>query len=181
MRPKPQPCRFALPLGLLVLLAACAAQNQPPLMASVRGKAPVVSVLPTPVQPDAPDGEVAGSGTSSSSSVSAAEAALPSVIYFDADEYQVKESYRPMLQAYAKRLIADPDLHLRIDGHTDNTGPAHYNLELARVRAHMVMKQLVAMGVPAAQLQIVGHGMEKPRSKGAGTQAANRRVELSYR
>lgn len=187
MRPTPT-CRLALPLGLAltVLLAACASdRNNPPLLGSVRGKnvqgkAPVVAAVPTPVPGLAAPGAsvVAGSGTSG-----AAEEELPSVIYFDPDEYQVKESYRPMLQAYAKRLIADPDLRLRIDGHTDDSGPADYNLELARTRAQMVMKQLVSMGVPAAQLQIVGHGKGQPKARGsnAQSQAANRRVELTYR
>jgi peptidoglycan-associated lipoprotein len=187
MRPTSTACRLALPLGLALtlLLAACASDNDPPLLRSVRGKnlqgkAPVVAAVPTPVSGLQTPGAtmVAGSGTAG-----AAEDELPSVIYFEPDEYQVKESYRPMLQAYAKRLLADPDLRLRIDGHTDDTGPADYNLELARTRAQMVMKQLVGMGVPPAQLQIVGHGKGQPKAKGsnAQSQAANRRVELTYR
>jgi len=187
MRPTSTACRLALPLGLALtlLLAACASDHNPPLLGSVRGKnvqgkAPVVAAVPTPVPGLSSPGAtvVAGSGTSGP-----AMEDTSSVIYFDPDEYQVKESYKPMLQAYAKRLIADPDLHLRIDGHTDDTGPADYNLELARTRAQMVMKQLMGMGVPAAQLQIVGHGKGQPKAKGsnAQSQAANRRVELTYR
>jgi peptidoglycan-associated lipoprotein len=185
MRPTPtiSPLGPALAVATGLLLAACA--SEPPLLGSVRGKppqgkAPVVAAVPTPVGPPAQAGAtvVAGSGTAGS-----AEEEVASVIYFDPDEYQVKDSYRPMLQAYAKRLIADPELHLRIDGHTDDNGPADYNLELARTRAQMVMKQLVAMGVPPAQLQIVGHGKGRPKARGtsAQAQAANRRVELTYR
>jgi outer membrane protein OmpA-like peptidoglycan-associated protein len=187
MRPTSDAWCPALPLGLALtlLLAACASDRDPPLLGSVRGrnlqgKAPVVAAVPTPApglqQPGAT--MVAGSGTPGP-----AEDETASVIYFDPDEYQVKESYRPMLLAYAKRLIADPELHLRIDGHTDDTGPADYNLDLARTRAQMVMKQLVGMGVPPAQLQIVGHGKGRPKAKGTGAQAqaANRRVELTYR
>jgi peptidoglycan-associated lipoprotein len=197
MRPTSNPCRLALPLSVAcsLVLAACASGKNPPLLGSVRGKpAPVVVATPTPVPPEGRSPmqgsvTVSGSGTSASPSpaVQAANAALEddgtAVIYFDPDAYLVKDSYKPMLEAHAKRLIADPDLHLRIDGHTDDNGPADYNLELARMRAQMVMKQLVSLGVPPAQLQIVGHGKGRPRAKGLGAQAqaANRRVELTYR
>lgn len=191
MRRTPSPCcRLALPLALAatVLLAACAS-DRPPLLGSVRkasppqGRAPVVVATPTPVTAPGVTTSVGGSGTAGPSAAPAADEDVPAVIYFDPDVYTVKDSYRPLLQTYAKRLIADPDLRLRIDGHTDDSGPADYNLELARMRAQMVMKQLISMGVPASQLQIVGHGKGQPKAKGAGAQAqaANRRVELTYR
>jgi peptidoglycan-associated lipoprotein len=192
MRPTSHPCRLALSSSLLcgLLTGGCSSERSPPLFGSVRDRpAPVVIAAPKPVATPggAQPGAVGSSGTSSSSS-SAAAAALAaidedtsSVIYFDPDGYLVKDNYRPMLEAHAKRLIADPRLRLRIDGHTDGIGPADYNLELARTRAQMVMKQLVSMGVPPNQLQIVGHGKGATRTGGANAQAANRRVELTYR
>lgn len=178
MRPTSNTCRLALLPGLvfMLLLGACASGGKSLFAASAR-KAPVIVAVP--VSAAAPSGTVGASGTKGPAG---AEPAL-SAIYFDPDTYTVKDSYRPVLQTYAKRLIAEPDLHLRIDGHTDDNGPGDYNLELARMRAQMVMKQLVSMGVPAEQLQIVGHGKEKPKARGgrASADAVNRRVELSYR
>ncbi|MEW6706040.1 MAG: OmpA family protein [Pseudomonadota bacterium] len=177
--------RRARPLGLAtaLLLAACASDREPPLLDGVRkakasqGKAPVVVAIPTPVPANDDTPRVAGSGTSG-----VAEK-LPSVIYFQPDAYEVDESYLPVLEAYAERLLAEPGLQLRIDGHTDDSGPADYNLELARMRAQMVMRELLSMGVPKSQLQVVGHGKGRPKARGASAkaQAANRRVELSYR
>jgi outer membrane protein OmpA-like peptidoglycan-associated protein len=179
----PLPRRLNLPAAIAcaLLLAACGS-DRPPLFASVKRApkpAPIVDAVPIPTTPTA-----AGSVPSAASAASAAsDEELPSVIYFDSDAYQVKDSYKPLLEAVAKRLVSDPSLHLRIDGHTDDSGPADYNLELARMRAQMVMKQLLSLGVPRDQLQAVGHGKGKPAAKGAGlqTQAANRRVELTYR
>ncbi len=181
---------LAVCLGGALLLGGCASEKPPPLLGSVQkgriGRAPIVTISPLPAstaqpgphakaQADAalPAGNVSAAGTEE----------LPSVIYFDPDAYQVKADYRPMLEAHAKRLIADPDLMLRIDGHTDESGPPDYNRELARMRAHMVMKQLIALGVPKTQLQVVGHGEGRRNGKrnGNGLQANSRRVELTYR
>jgi peptidoglycan-associated lipoprotein len=180
--PCSRPALLALGLCLAAGLAGCA-ESAPPLMNSPRtdpAKAPVTVARPVPVPTPPPtDPAVAPPARTSD-----ADDEMPSVIYYAPDVYTVKEEYRPLLQAHAKRLIADPKLKLRIDAHTDDSGPADYNLELARMRAQVVMKQLIALGVPASQLQVVRHGKGgRPAAKGGGapTQAENRRVELSYR
>jgi peptidoglycan-associated lipoprotein len=196
MPPRPRPTVFpALGLSLVVWLAACSSAPKPPLLNSPKSaasaepkKAPVAVATPNPV-PSASSwsGSAATSGTGNGSNAGAAVASAnddddnPAVIYFDSDVYTVKEEYQPLLEAHAKRMIANPRLRLRIDAHTDNNGPADYNLELARMRAQSVMKQLVALGVPQQQLQIVGHGKSGRPAKSSKAQAANRRVELTYR
>ncbi|MED5617700.1 OmpA family protein [Ideonella sp. BN130291] len=195
---RPCPTVFsALGLSLTVLLAACGSSPKPPLLNSPKTsasaepkKAPVAVATPVPVPSAQGPATAAASGTSTStgastngspaSAIAAADDNDPAVIYFDSDVYTVKDEYQPLLEAHAKRLIANPKLRLRIDAHTDNNGPADYNLELARMRAQSVMKQLVALGVPPQQLQIVGHGKGRA-AKGGKAQAANRRVELTYR
>jgi len=197
---RPCPTVFpALGLSLAVLLSACSSSPKPPLLNSPKTaaaepkKAPVAVATPTPVPSSQGPGSATTSGTSttttsnssSSNNTGGAAAAAddndPAVIYFDSDVYTVKDEYQPLLEAHAKRLIANPKLRLRIDAHTDNNGPADYNLELARMRAQSVMKQLVALGVPPQQLQIVGHGKSGRPAKSTKAQAANRRVELTYR
>lgn len=173
MGPLPLPCRLAplLCVAAGALLAACASDDQPTLR-----KAPIVAAVPKATADDPlPKVQV--------TSAIGTEHAVPSVIYFDSDRYRVSDEYKSVLQAHAKRLLADPNLHLRIDGHADGVGPADYNLELARMRAQMVKRELIDLGVPADQLQVVGHGDGRPAAKGASAQAlaANRRVELSYR
>ena len=167
-------------LWLALLLGACAA-DKPPLLAKVQratptaespapAKAPIVSALPMPVPPD----------PVSAAPADAPDPVPPSVLYFDSDVYELKDEYRPVLQAHARRLLRDPALQLRIDAYTVDQGPADYNLELARMRAQSVLKHLVALGVPAARLQVVSHGKGRAAARGA-TLASSRRVELSYR
>jgi len=178
---------LAAGLGAALLLAGCASEKSPPLLGSVKGRpgrAPIVTISPVPPPAAAPRAQASAEPALPAGSVSAAGTEeLQTVIYFEPDAYQVKADYRPMLEAHAKRLIADPDLVLRIDGHTDESGPPDYNRELARMRAHMVMKQLLALGAPKTQLQVVGHGEARRNGKrnGNGLQANSRRVELTYR
>lgn len=99
---------------------------------------------------------------------------LPTLVQFDFDAYQVKEPYRAVLQAHAKRLLAEPNLKLLIQAHVDSRGHRDYNQALASKRAEMVKKQLLGLGVPPAQLQIA---VSEATRRGAGS----RRVELIYR
>ena len=171
--------RRSLGAWLILLLAGCAA-DEPPLMTSVADtprKAPIVVARPAPAR------ATASAAPAAPPAAPPAEAEPAAVLYFDTDVYTVKDDDLPLLQAHAKRLRADPSLRLRIDAYTDDTGPVEYNQELARMRAHTVMKQLLALGVSPKQLQIVGHGEGGPAAKGRGgrAQAESRRVELVYR
>jgi OOP family OmpA-OmpF porin len=68
-----------------------------------------------------------------------------------------------------------------IQGFTDKTGPAEYNLELSRRRAIAVQNYLVGQhNVPVYRVQIVGLGKEKPVNdeKTRDDRAKNRRVEV---
>jgi len=65
-----------------------------------------------------------------------------------------------------------------IAGHTDSIGSRVSNLDLSRRRAESVVSYLVGHGVPAAQLQAVGYGFDKPRPGTRASNPANRRVEI---
>jgi len=69
---------------------------------------------------------------------------------------------------------------LRIEGHTDNRGPAGYNRKLSQRRAQAVMKYLVSKGVAADRLVAVGFGEDRPKvpNKGRKNMAKNRRTEF---
>jgi peptidoglycan-associated lipoprotein len=201
--PFPSAPRAALAASLIaaLLLAACG-PSQPPLMKRVedaeatRPRVPIVTAQPRPT----PGAEAAANAPRSlGKPAAAAKEAAPvdaaaiapdaSVIYFGHDRYQVDDAYAPLLQAHAKRLLADPAQLLRIDAFTDDSGPADYNLELSRMRATMVQRELRALGVPARQMQVVGHGPGERHARHAAnssgtrapTPASARRVELSYR
>ncbi|MFY7866066.1 peptidoglycan-associated lipoprotein Pal [Roseateles sp.] len=102
------------------------------------------------------------------------------VVLFDFDSYAVKDDYRGLIEAHAKRLNNDRKLALSLEGHTDERGGREYNLALGQKRAEAVAKSLSLMGVGAAQIEPVSFGKEKPAAQGSdeAAWAKNRRVEL---
>jgi outer membrane protein OmpA-like peptidoglycan-associated protein len=69
---------------------------------------------------------------------------------------------------------------IEIQGHTDNTGSAPYNLRLSQERADAVRTALVNLGVEASRLSARGFGQDKPLvpNTSDANRARNRRVQL---
>jgi OOP family OmpA-OmpF porin len=71
-----------------------------------------------------------------------------------------------------------------VSGHTDTTGAADHNKELSGKRATVIVKELVARGVPEGEIVAVGLGSERPLVKPddtASKKAKNRRYEIQVR
>lgn len=71
-----------------------------------------------------------------------------------------------------------------VSGHTDTTGSADHNRELSSRRAAVIEKELVAKGVPQAEIESVGMGSSRPLVKPDDTpakKAKNRRYELQVK
>jgi len=79
-----------------------------------------------------------------------------------------------------KLLQQNPDLKLRVEGHTDNQGNAAANQSLSEKRAQAVVAWLTAHGVEAGRLTAKGLGQTKPVEDNSTEdgRAKNRRVEL---
>ncbi|MGB8930779.1 MAG: OmpA family protein [Anaeromyxobacteraceae bacterium] len=68
-----------------------------------------------------------------------------------------------------------------VSGHTDSSGDAAKNKELSKERAAVMVKELVAKGVPEAEIESVGMGSEQLLVKPDDTpakKAKNRRYEV---
>ena len=92
----------------------------------------------------------------------------------------LKES-ETILNAVLKVLNDHPEIKkVRIEGHTDNVGPAGYNKQLSTSRAASVMTWLVKHGIDKSRLSSQGFGMEKPidDNKTEAGRKNNRRVEF---
>ncbi|WIG92953.1 OmpA family protein [Myxococcus sp. SDU36] len=84
------------------------------------------------------------------------------------------------LDAVADYLKANPGVSLRIEGHTDSTGPDELNRTLSQERADAVRTYLIQRGVTSSRLTAKGYGPDRPLTtndtpEGRGT---NRRVEF---
>ena len=71
---------------------------------------------------------------------------------------------------------------MTIQGNTDERGSREYNLALGQKRADAVKQMMTLLGAPAAQIETVSFGEEKPRAQGATEQAwaENRRADIVY-
>jgi outer membrane protein OmpA-like peptidoglycan-associated protein len=71
-----------------------------------------------------------------------------------------------------------------VSGHTDSTGDAAKNKELSAARAAVMVKQLVAKGVPANEIESIGEGSDRMLVKPDDTpakKAKNRRYEVQVK
>jgi peptidoglycan-associated lipoprotein len=104
------------------------------------------------------------------------------VIYFAFDSSEVAEQDRPLVEAHAAFLAANPTVKVGIEGHTDERGSREYNIGLGDRRAQSIRRMLEFQGVAPNQISVVSFGEEKPAVEGHDESAwsMNRRVELVY-
>jgi hypothetical protein len=100
---------------------------------------------------------------------------------FDTNESKIVEAQYGQLDEVAKVLQMNPDLRVRIDGHTDSTGPAKFNQELSERRALAVRTYLEGVGIDPSRLETNGFGMTAPVGSNDTTEgmAQNRRCEIT--
>ena len=102
-------------------------------------------------------------------------------LYFDTDKDTVRADSTPTMQEIAKLMRGNPQMKLRVVGHTDDQGAAAYNLDLSKRRAASVVQQLVSKyGIAASRLDSFGAGLYAPVTSNQTEEgrAKNRRVEL---
>jgi OOP family OmpA-OmpF porin len=102
-------------------------------------------------------------------------------LYFDTDKDTIRADSAPTMDEIAKLMKANPQMKVRVVGHTDDQGAAAYNLELSKRRASTVVQQLVSKyGIAASRLDSFGAGLYAPvtSNQSEDGQAKNRRVEL---
>ena len=104
---------------------------------------------------------------------------MPDVL-FDTAKYTLKPGARERLAKVAGILMAYPDLHVQVEGHTDNVGGVEYNQQLSEKRAAAVREFLVQQGVKSTDIESRGFGMDQPVATNATTagRQLNRRVDL---
>lgn len=104
-------------------------------------------------------------------------------IFFDFDSAKLQERSYGILDSVAAVLNAHPEISLiRVEGHTDSSGPDAYNMRLSQRRAESVVRYLINEGgVSKDRLVAEGFGETQPLIPDAKTpeeMAENRRVEF---
>ncbi|HEV7619908.1 MAG TPA: peptidoglycan-associated lipoprotein Pal [Burkholderiaceae bacterium] len=103
-------------------------------------------------------------------------------VYFDVDEYTIKDQYRSIVEAHAKYLGSNPDQKIKIEGNADENGSREYNLALGQKRAQAVKKVMTILGVKENQIEAISWGEERPKAAGHDESAwkENRRADIKY-
>ncbi len=101
-------------------------------------------------------------------------------VLFDFDKAVIKPKAYPLLDEVVAILKKNPAMSVELQGHTDNKGPAIYNMDLSLRRAQAVAAYLVDKGILRNRMATTGFGFKKPVALN-GTEygrSLNRRVEL---
>ena len=106
---------------------------------------------------------------------------LRDTVLFETNRAVIKAESFPLLDSAVKILEDYPEIReLAIQGHTDERGPADYNLDLSQQRAEAVLEYFVDQGVERARLSAEGFGESRPvdPASNAAAWAKNRRVDF---
>ncbi|WP_375559152.1 OmpA family protein [Bernardetia sp. OM2101] len=101
-------------------------------------------------------------------------------LFFDFDSYALQEASLPEIKRLFEILKENPMLKVNIEGHTDNTGKADYNLQLSKDRAKAVSEQLISLGIDKSRVSYEGFGSQKQIADNFNEEgrSKNRRVEF---
>jgi outer membrane protein OmpA-like peptidoglycan-associated protein/Tol biopolymer transport system component len=104
---------------------------------------------------------------------------LNSINFETNSPFLLRESY-PTLNALSDILLKNPDIKIKVTGHTDLTGDLEANKKLSWDRAESVRKYLVSKGVETKKIIIDGKGSTQPLVNSPSPEASkiNRRTEF---
>jgi outer membrane protein OmpA-like peptidoglycan-associated protein len=139
--------------------------------------APMAPSVPPPATPAPPVQDPKGEALYASL-IDQGRVVVPFV--FEPGGGSIDDSSQPLVDRIIAMMKNHPDLFLRIEGHTDNTGDADDNMRLSAERAISVQERLTAADIDPKRLDAVGVGGLQPLADNdtAAGRAKNRRIEL---
>lgn len=101
-------------------------------------------------------------------------------VLFELGQTQLQPGARDNLADVVDLLQSEPERRIRIEGHTDSSGPASVNARISEERARSVMASLVSMGIDSSRIQAIGMGEEFPIASNETEEGRgqNRRVDV---
>ena len=89
---------------------------------------------------------------------------MPERLLFSTDESSVPAEQQARITDIASKLVSVGITTARVEGHTDSTGTAAYNLTLSNARAQAIAAPMQAGGMQFTPDQIIGRGEAVPMS-----------------
>ena len=101
-------------------------------------------------------------------------------LFFATNKTTILPASEPSLQDLYTLLVENPDIRIRIIGHTDNVGSDQANQRLSEGRAESVRKDLIKRGIKADRIEAEGKGESQPIDTNDTEEGRqnNRRVEF---
>lgn len=103
---------------------------------------------------------------------------MPERLLFQTNESAISTEQQAQIARIASRLVGVGITTAQVEGHTDSTGTAAYNLTLSQARAEVVAAPMQASGMKFTADQIIGRGETVPMSSNETDEGRqdNRRV-----
>ena len=110
-----------------------------------------------------------------------ASAVKSGAVLFHSGSADLTASSLPTLKRIALAFRDCQGMKLRVEGHTDDSGPVDMNQKLSEARAKSVVGYLNLRGVDVSRLSASGFGMSRPEvpNSSAANKARNRRIEFT--
>ncbi len=101
-------------------------------------------------------------------------------IQFESGLASLSSSYQAGCERLAQWMSENPDVNIRVVGHTDNVGSVPFNMALSEDRAKAVQAFLVQRDVAVSRIQVEGKGPLEPIADNETEEgrAVNRRVQV---
>ncbi len=101
-------------------------------------------------------------------------------VLFEVGRAELQPGTDSNLADVVELLETEPEKRVRIEGHTDSTGPSDLNLRLSEQRANSVADALIALGIDPDRVTTVGMGEDFPVATNETNEgrASNRRVDV---
>jgi peptidoglycan-associated lipoprotein len=169
--------------ALVALFAACSTTPDEQKPAAERGAAAPAPEVSSAGRKTAPTVDLTQRGRGVDSALKDPGSILSKrQIYFDYDKYDIKDEFKPLVEAHAKYLRENPSAKMLIQGNADDRGSREYNVGLGQRRSDTVKRALILLGARDGQIESVSLGEEKPvcTDQAEGCWSKNRRDDMLY-
>jgi OmpA-OmpF porin, OOP family len=83
-------------------------------------------------------------------------------IYFDFNKTELLPESYTEINKLLRLMIYNPQIKIKLEGHTDNIGSYDFNIRLSNARAESVVRYLIEKGIDPPRIEYAGYGFTQP-------------------